>query len=660
LRPLGVVSAVRGSDCYDCRVTDEATTVMLSGILEGLPSPVFVKDEQRRWVLLNDSYCRFMGYTRDQLIGKSDRDFFPKHEADVFLAKDDAVFASGGVSENEERFTDGAGREHVILTRKTLLVDPGGRRFLVGVITDITERTKVEHALEASETRYRRLFEAAKDGILILDADTGKIVDVNPFIMELTGYGKEDFLGLHLWEIGPFKDKADSKASFADLQAKQYVRYDDLPLLGRDGQEIAVEFISNVYRVDNQNVIQCNIRDITARKRSERERRELEQQFQQSQRLESVGRLAGGVAHDFNNLLTVILSCAETLREDAGVGTPMKAEVVDDVLVAGKRAEELTRQLLAFARKQVIAPVPLDLNEVVHESEKLLRRALGEDVELVTTLQPDLWPARCDPGQIEQVVLNLAINARDAMPAGGKLTIETANVQVDDALVGRQRFMRVGPHVRLRIGDTGVGMTPEVRAHVFEPFFTTKPQGKGTGLGLATVYGIVKQSAGYILLESEPGHGTTFELYFPRTSDLITPVLAASTTPRSGTETILVVEDDPLVRKVACRSLAAAGYHVLVASNGREALEVAARVKARLDLLLTDVIMPGLNGRELADELRRQHPDLRVLYMSGYAADVISKAGVLDSGIEFLRKPFTVAQIRERARDVLDRTAPFP
>ncbi len=626
---------------------------MLEDILEALPNPVFVKDEGRRWVLLNDSYCKFMGYERERLLGKTDHDFFPLEEAEAFREKDDQVFATGRVCENEELFTDGAGRENVILTRKSLHLARDGRRFLVGVITDITERTKAAHALEASETRYRRLFEAAKDGILILDAETGKIVDVNPFLVELTGYSRTDFLGLHLWEIGPFKDKADSKASFADLQAKEYVRYEDLPLLGRDGREIAVEFISNVYRVDGQSVIQCNIRDITERKRADRERKELEQQFHQSQKLESVGRLAGGIAHDFNNLLTVILSCAESLKQE-GMEASARSELVDDVLTAGRRAEELTRQLLAFARKQVIAPVPLDLNGVVRESEKLLHRALGEDVQLVTTLEPEVWTVRCDAGQIEQVILNLAINARDAMPDGGKLTIETANVQIDDDFVAQQRFMHVGPHVRLRVSDTGVGMTPEVKGHAFEPFFTTKPQGKGTGLGLATVYGIVKQSGGAILLESEPERGTTFDVYFPRTSEEIVAVVEAAPTSTRGSETILVVEDDPLVRKAAFRSLSAAGYRVIVAGSGREALEVAAREEHAFDLLLTDVIMPGQNGRELADELRRRRPDLRVLYMSGYAHDIISKAGMLDPGIEVLRKPFATSRLQERVRKALD------
>ena len=627
---------------------------MLSGIIESMPNPVFVKDEARRRVLLNEGYCKLLGFPREQLLGKTDHELFPKAEADAISAKDDALFQSGGISESEERFTGVEGREHVLLERKRLHVEPDGRRFLLGILTDITERTKVERALEASETRYRRLFEAAKDGILILDAENGKIVDVNPFLLELTGYAKEDFLGLHLWEIGPFKDRAESKASFADLQAREYVRYEDLPLLGRDGREIAVEFISNVYKVGQQNVIQCNVRDITARKQADKERKVLEQQFHMSQRLESVGRLAGGVAHDFNNLLTVILSCAELLKGGGNAGEHEQAELAQDILTAGRRAEELTSQLLAFARKQVVAPVPLDLNAIVRECVKLLHRSLGEDVELVTTLHPELWMARCDAGQIEQVILNLAVNARDAMPGGGTLTIETANVEVDDDFVQRNRFMRAGPHVRLRVRDTGEGMAPEVKAHVFEPFFTTKPQGEGTGLGLATVYGIVKQSQGSILLESSPKHGATFDVYFPRTTDAIVAIPEAVPSATRGTETVLVVEDDPLVRKVTVRSLVAAGYRVITASNGPEALEIAASDEVSFDLLLTDLIMPGLNGLQIADGMRHDRPGLRVVYMSGYAYDVIAKAGELDPGIEILRKPFSASRLQERVRRALD------
>ena len=406
----------------------------------------------------------------------------------------------------------------------------------MGIITDVTERTQAQHAVVESEARYRQLFEAARHGILILDAQAETVVDVNPFLLELTGYSRRDLLGLHLREIGPFKGRAESRAAFADLQAREYLRYEDLTMLGRGGQEIAVEFISNVYRVGEQDLIQRNVRDITARKQA-------------------------------------------------------------------------------------------DINAVVRESGKLLRRALGENVELVTSLDPEPCLARCGPGQIEQVIFNLAINARDAMPrGGGRLTIETASVEVDDDLVALHRFMRVGPHVRLSVRDAGVGMGPEVKAHVFEPFFTTKPQGEGTGLGLATVYGIVNQSKGYVLLDSELGKGTTFAVYLPRTIDAVVAAPAVVPNSRRGAETVLVVEDDPLVQRVTVRSLVAAGYRVIVASG----------------------------GREVAETLRRDRPHLRVLYMSGHAPDAISRAGVLDAGTEVLGKPFSASQIQERVRKVLD------
>jgi len=393
----------------------------------------------------------------------------------------------------------------------------------------------------------------------------------------------------------------------------------------------------------------------TQRKLAETAKASLEAQLRQAQKMEAIGSLAGGVAHDFNNVLTVILSCAEALKEDVGEGLPADPEVIDEIRAAGKRAAELTRQLLAFARKQVIAPVPLDLNAVVRGSEKLLRRVLGEDIELTATSVPDLWTVLCDPGQIEQIVLNLAVNARDAMPGGGTLSIDSANAVIDESHVAAHPFMRAGTYVRLAIRDSGTGMSAEVKARIFEPFFTTKLSGKGTGLGLATVYGIVKQSGGHILVDSAPDRGTTFEVYFPRTLD---PVLAAAPPDQAavarGSGTILVVEDDPHVREVTVRSLRAGGYRVLAARDGRDALELAAREDGRLHVLVTDIVMPGLSGREVADELRRRHPDLRVLFVSGYTRDAIVQRGVLDAGIAFLQKPFTASSLLARVRVVLD------
>ncbi len=394
--------------------------------------------------------------------------------------------------------------------------------------------------------------------------------------------------------------------------------------------------------------IVVNGRDVT-------EQRQLQEQVQQSQKLESIGRLAGGIAHDFNNLLTVILSGTESLQREIGQGLPPNLEVVEEIGSAGEPARDLTRRLLAFARRQVIAPVPLDLNTVMRSSERLLRRSLGEDVQLVVNLQPALWAVRCDPSQIEQVILNLAVNARDAIPNGGELTIETANIEVDESLPDLHPWMRARSYVRLAVRDSGHGMSADVLAHVFEPFFTTKPVGKGTGLGLATVYGIVKQNEGDILVDSAPGKGTAFEILLPRFPDaaLAAAQPLAPVGSSRGTETVLVVEDDPQVRDVTARAIRAGGYHVLVATDGRDALNVVAHEQG-VRLLVTDVIMPGMSGREVADQLRCRYPELRVLYVSGYTQDAIAQRGVLEARVDFLPKPFTASVLLGRVRAVLD------
>ena len=399
----------------------------------------------------------------------------------------------------------------------------------------------------------------------------------------------------------------------------------------------------------------CTAKDITDRKQAERELLASEQRLQQAQRLESVGRLAGGVAHDFNNLLTVILGGGETLREDLAAGRPASPDEVEQIHAAGERARDLTRQLLAFARRQVTTLVPLDLNAVVRGSERLLRRVLGEDVEIRTDLAPGLWPVRGDSGQLEQVIVNLALNARDAMPHGGTLTLETRNAGPSPA----------GPEpgagwVQLLVRDTGVGMSATVKSHLFEPFFTTKPPGHGTGLGLATAHGIVAQAGGRVRVESAPGRGTTFEISLPRGLQAVTAVAGPPAGPApapavGGTESVLVVEDDPLVREVTARALRSGGYRVLLADGGADALQVVAREGGALRLVVTDVVMPGLDGKSLADELARRLPGVRVLFVSGYTGDVISHHGVLDSGIEFLPKPFTTAALLARVRGLLDR-----
>jgi two-component system, cell cycle sensor histidine kinase and response regulator CckA len=389
-----------------------------------------------------------------------------------------------------------------------------------------------------------------------------------------------------------------------------------------------------------------------------RERRRLEQQLLVSQKLEAIGRLAGGVAHDFNNVLTAVLGSVELLLLDTPPGAPQREEL-DIIRDAAIRARDLIRQLLAFSARQVLRPVVLDLNRLVQGTSKMLRRLIGEDVELTTSLDPGLGHVRADPGQVEQALVNLVVNARDAMPDGGRLTIATESVELADRSGSAAPQLAPGRYVVLRVTDTGVGMDPETLARAFDPFFTTKPRGKGTGLGLATVYGIVRQSGGDVTIESAPGKGTTFRIYVPLVTDPLDPVGAAvpvAAPVAGGGETVLVAEDEPLVRTLARKVLEQAGYRVLLARSGAEALLLAERHDAPIQLLLSDVVMPEMSGRELMRRLTRVRPDLRVLYMSGYSDEAIARHGMLDPGTAFLQKPFTPGALALKVREVLDGT----
>jgi signal transduction histidine kinase/ActR/RegA family two-component response regulator len=396
-------------------------------------------------------------------------------------------------------------------------------------------------------------------------------------------------------------------------------------------------------------------RDITDRKRAEEERSSLQEQLQQAQKMESVGRLAGGVAHDFNNLLTVINGYAALVLTELDEDDPLCGPLAE-IAKAGERSARLTQQLLAFSRKQILEPKVLDLNEVVAEVSKMLRRLVGEDVEVVTVLAPSLGRVLADAGQIQQVLMNLAVNARDAMPSGGKFLIETANVEFDEEYVAVHADTTSGPYVLLRVTDTGVGMDDDVRQHAFEPFFTTKPEGKGTGLGLSTVYGIVKQSGGGIWVYSEPGKGTTFKIYLPRvtepaeTQNQLTRHAGSSL---RGAETVLVVEDQPDVRQLTIDVLKQYGYTVLEAANGDEALLVSEDFRDPIHLMITDVVMPGMTGRELAARIESLRPDMKTLYMSGYPDDIIAHQGVIEPGVAYLSKPFAPRALAEKVCELL-------
>jgi len=398
------------------------------------------------------------------------------------------------------------------------------------------------------------------------------------------------------------------------------------------------------------------LRVIAEQLKTEKALQRSQEQLQHAQRLEAVGRLAGGIAHDFNNLLSVVLGYSISIASELPEGSPMRADV-EEIRRAGERAAELTQQLLAFGRQQVLEPRVVDLNVVTLHVERMIRRILGEDIELVTVPGDPLWKVKIDPGQIEQVILNLAINARDAMPEGGRLTIETGNLLIDEDYAQSNLGAAPGAHVVLSVSDTGMGMDKDTQAKIFEPFFTTKEKGKGTGLGLSTVFGIVKQSGGHIWLYSEPGKGTTFKLCFPRTAEqgdsLLPPEVAASPIPR-GTETILLVEDDAQLRALARTILVRHGYQVLDAPNPVDALAISAGFPGWIALLVTDVVMPQMNGRELSRKLLEMRPDTKVLYMSGYTDNAIVHNGILDAGVAFLQKPLTPAVFARKVRQVLD------
>ncbi|HEU5261937.1 MAG TPA: response regulator [Gemmatimonadales bacterium] len=389
-----------------------------------------------------------------------------------------------------------------------------------------------------------------------------------------------------------------------------------------------------------------------------RERRRLEQQLLQSQKLEAVGRLAGGVAHDFNNVLTAILGSTELLLLDTAPTAPRREEL-EIIRDAGVRARDLIRQLLAFSARQVLNPTVLDLNHLVTNLNRMLRRLIGEDIALDAALAPDLGAVRADAGQLEQVLVNLAVNACDAMPQGGRLTIRTANAEVTNADTPAHRDVPPGRYVVLQVTDTGVGMDHETQAHLFEPFFSTKPRGKGAGLGLATVYGIALQSGGHVTVESAPGAGATFRIYLPHVAEPVDPVFAPGpvAAPVTGTETVLLAEDEPLVRTLARKVLEQAEYRVLAAARGAEALDIAQRHDGPIHLLLTDIVMPEMSGRELAHRLAELRPGVRVLYMSGYSDEAVAQQGALDHGAPLLQKPFTPAALAQKVREVLDRRA---
>jgi two-component system, cell cycle sensor histidine kinase and response regulator CckA len=537
------------------------------------------------------------------------------------------------------------------LSKANLSVDALERaiRHALALHAEEQQRWHAEAALRASEERFRALVENSSDALLLIDAE-GRITYLTASSERHLGWPSTQMVRRSIFDYIHPDDRDLVGTQLAETLSNplrpvsQEVRFQHA-----DGDWRIMEGVA-VNRLGDPSVgaIVVNARDIT-------ERRKLEAQLRQSQKMEAVGQLAGGVAHDFNNLLTAILGYCSLILDDVPEGSPMRQDLME-IQSAGERAASLTRQLLAFSRRQMLQPQVVDINTLVRQLEKLLRRLISEDVELVTALGSDLRPVRIDPASVEQILVNLAVNARDAMPLGGQLTIETANVEIDEAYVVTHVAMKPGPYVMMAVGDTGLGMDATTRARVFEPFFTTKERGGGSGLGLATVYGMVKQSGGDIWVYSEPGHGTVFKVYLPPAKTRVLPRATdagKSVGTAHGWETVLLVEDEDAVRTLAREVLRRHGYVVLEARHGVDALRVAERHTDDIHLMITDVVMSHMSGRELAERLCSVRPMMKVLFMSGYTDHAVMNRA-LTPGSSFLQKPFTPDGFARKVRQVLD------
>ncbi len=635
---------------------------MLQLVLDNIPQRVFWKDRECRYLGANRSFAKDAEVDDPQeLIGRTDDEMPWRVNAEHFRADDREVMESGRPKLSfEEPMDRPDGTRTWMRTSKAPLVDQQGQVFgVLGTFEDITAQKQAAEALRQSEERYRIATENTGQLIYDLNTETGEFSWAGA-VEALTGYSPEEFAHVNVATLAEMIHPDDSlRVSEALSMAMQQGTgfHAEYRLRRRNGSYIPIEdtgaFVSGG---EGQPIHMFGaMKDISERMQVQEERQRAEERLRQAAKMEAIGRLAGGVAHDFNNILTGIVGYAELLMDSLDGSDPMLAEVSEIHRAAG-RAASLTAQLLAFSRRQIIDPRVLDLNELVNSSSRMIERLIGEDVHLSLAFGDNLGRVRADRGQIEQVLVNLAINARDAMAQGGRLTIETANVELNQAFCAKYPDATPGPYVMLSVADTGVGMSPETLEHLFEPFFTTKERGRGTGLGLSTVYGIARQNGGLVTAHSELGRGSIFRLYLPRVaSESEEQAPSTGRTLPSGRETVLLVEDEEVVRTLANKILSRQGYRVTVATDGAQACEIAEETNGHFDLLLTDVIMPGMNGKQLYERLRANQPDLKVLYMSGYTEETIAHRGLLEPGTNFVQKPFSLETLTRRVREVLDK-----
>ena len=617
-------------------------------ISENAADLIAVVDMEGNRIYNSLSYQRVLGYSAEELRNSSSfEQIHPEDRERVKQAAEEAR-RSGVGRPMEYRFRHKDGTWRVLESTASVIRNSKGEpENLVIVNRDVTERKRAAEALQRSETDFRLVVRDAPYGIFRANM-LGKLLMVNPALEKMLGYESQDELLAVNLAMGIYRHPTEQQKINDLFLRNEHFKDIEIEWKRKDGAFITVRCSGWTVKGESGTEMEVFAEDVT-------ERRVLERQLRMAQKMEAVGRLSGGIAHDFNNLLGVIIGYIQVMQRTLVPGQP-SYEYAEQIEKAGKRAVALTRQLLAFSRQQVLEPVVLNLNTLVSEMEKMLPRLVGEDIQLTSILDSAIGQVKADPGQIEQVVMNLAVNARDAMPDGGKLTIQTANVELDVAFAREHPGSVPGQYVMLAVTDSGMGMDPETQAQIFEPFFTTKGRDKGTGLGLATVYGVVKQSSGYITVESELGKGALFKIYLPRVEQPVATKTESSPAPPTarGSETILLVEDAEALRKLAHMFLKDNGYQVLTAADGTEAQQVAEQSPGPIHLLLTDVVMPGINGRVLAERLAARHPAMKVLYMSGYTDTFIVGHGVLEKGIHLLHKPFTEEVLVRKIRELLD------
>ena len=627
---------------------------LLKGITEGTTDAVFVKDRQGRYLMINSAGAKFAGKSVAEILGKDDSELFDTGNA--VMEADRKVVESGVTQTYEEQGTSNGISRFYLATKGPYRSAQGEIVGLLGISRDITDRKRAEEEMRQSQQKLRIHFDHTPLGVVEWDLEF-RVTNWNPAAERMFGYTREEAVGQHGHFIvpGPFRELVEQV--WLDLlhpklgaQVPSRYRFAHNDNITKNGRLISCEWY-NTPLVDEAGRVlgvASLVQDVT-------ERVALEDRLRQSQKMEAVGRLAGGIAHDFNNLLTVILGYSQILADAVPAGSRL-ADSTTQIKSAAERAAGITRQLLAFSRKQVLSPRVINLNDIMLSLDSLLRRLIGEDIEVLTAPANDLGSVRADPGQIEQVIMNLALNARDAMPRGGKLTLETSNVNLDASYAREHLPVEAGRYVMLAVTDSGEGMSAETQSRIFEPFYTTKEVGKGTGLGLSMVYGIVKQSGGYIWVYSEPQRGTTFKIYLPRTDQPAETNLVEKgpASVQRGTETILLVEDDPQLRQLSSTVLEHCGYNVLVAASPEEGIAICQGNHRDIRLLVTDVVMPRMNGRQLAEKIVQVCPKVRVLYISGYTNNAIVHYGVLDPGLWFLPKPFSLSALVAKVREVLD------